>query len=192
MSTRSPGRPRSEPARQAILVAAVQLVEEGGYGRVTMEGIARSARVSKQTIYRWWPTKAAIILEALNEAAETIAPLPDSGSFDSDLRVFIRRSVTGAERNARLLAALMAEAQLDEAFAKSFRTEFLARRRQVLRELLERSRRRGELAPAADPDFLVELFFAALWYRILAHNQPLNRPFADHLTDTVVTLATSR
>lgn len=190
MSSRGPGRPRSEPARQAVLAAAVHLVGEDGYGRVTMEGIAREAGVSKQTLYRWWPTKAAIVLEALNEGAAKIAPSVDTGSFSADLRVFLRRSVAGAGgRNTRLLAALMAAAQLDDTFAESFRTGFLARRRQALRELLERGRDSGELGVSADPDFLVELVFATLWYRILAHNKPLNRRFADQLTDTLLALA---
>ncbi len=185
----SPGRPRSERARRDVLAAAAQLTEQDGYGSLTVEGIARRAGVGKQTIYRWWPTKAAIILEALNEAAAKIAPLPDGGSLADDLRVFARRSVAGAHRNARLLAGLMAEAQLDEVFAESFRTRFLAQRRQVLRDLLERGRHRGELAASSDPDLLVELFFASLWYRILARNQPLNRRFADELARTLLTIA---
>ena len=190
MSSRSPGRPRSESARQAVLAATVQLVEQDGYGRVTMEAIAGRAGVSKQTVYRWWPNKATIILEALNEAARAVAPAPDAGSLDTDLRLFLRRTVAGAGGgNARLLAALMAEAQRDDAFAESFGAGFLARRRQVLRDLLGRGASRGELAPSVDLDFLVELVFAALWYRILARHQPLNRRFADQLTDTVLALA---
>jgi AcrR family transcriptional regulator len=190
MSNRGPGRPRSEPAREAILAAAVNLVGRDGYGRVTMEAIARDAGVSKQTVYRWWPTKAAIVLEALNEAAAAIAPVADTGSLSTDLRAFLRRTVAGAGGpNARLLAALMAAAQLDDAFAESFRTGFLARRRQALRALLEHGRARDELASTADLDFLVELAFAALWYRILVHHQPLNRRFADQLTDTILALA---
>ncbi len=190
MTSRGPGRPRSESARRAILTATTQLIVREGYGRVTMEAIARRAEVSKQTIYRWWPTKAAIVLESLTEGAAEIAPVADTGSLESDLRLFIRRTVDRAGgRNARLLAALMAAAQLDEAFGKSFRGEFLASRRQALHELLERGRERGELAQAADVEFLVELAFAALWYRILARNKPLDRPFADQLTDTMLALA---
>src|SRR5712692_8905871 len=123
MSTQSPsrsrsrGRPRSEQARQAVLAAAGRLVEEYGYGRVTIEAIARQAGVSKQTIYRWWSTKAEIVLEVLNEAASTIAPAPDSGSLEADVQLFLRRTVAGGRgRNGRMLAALMAEAQLDEVF----------------------------------------------------------------------------
>jgi AcrR family transcriptional regulator len=189
MSGRAPGRPRSESAHQAILAAAAHLVARDGYGRVTVEAIAREAGVSKQTVYRWWPTKAAIILEALNAAAATIAPATDTGSLSTDLRTFLRRTVAGADGgSSRLLAALMVAAQLDDAFAESFREGFLGRRRDALRELLEHARDRGEVAISTDLEFLVELAFAALWYRILVRHQPLNRRFADQLTDTMLAL----
>jgi AcrR family transcriptional regulator len=188
MTTRSPGRPRSDSAHRAILGATTELIEQSGYGRVTMESIARRAGVSKQTVYRWWPTKAAILLEALNEGAAAISPLPDTGSFETDLRTFLRSTVAGAGKNGRLLAALMAEAQFDQDLAEAFRTGFLARRRQVLGELLDRGRNTGALAATADTDLLVELVFGTLWYRILAQNRPLNRAFADRLTRSVLTL----
>jgi AcrR family transcriptional regulator len=191
MSTRTAGRPRSESARRAVLGATTELVARDGYGRVTMEAIARQAGVSKQTVYRWWPNKAAIILEALNEGAAAIAPAPDTGSLEADVRLFVTRTVAGAAgRNRPLLAALMAEAQLDEDFAEAFRTGFLARRRQILRELLDRGRDRGELNESADLDFLVELVFATLWYRILARNKPLGRAFAAQVTEVVLELGT--
>jgi AcrR family transcriptional regulator len=189
MNSRGPGRPRSQSARRAILAAATELIGAAGYGSVTIEAIARHAGVSKQTIYRWWPTKAAIVLEALNDGASAIAPTNDTGSLENDLRVFLRRSVAGASgANTRLLAALMASAQLDDAFAESFRSGFLGRRRQALRQLLQRGREREELSPSVDLDFLVELVYAAIWYRILSQHQLLNRRFADQLTDTVLTL----
>ena len=188
MTTRSPGRPRSESARRAILGATTELIERSSYGRVTMESIARRAGVSKQTVYRWWPTKAAILLEALNEGAAAISPGRDTGSFETDLRTFLRSTVAGAGRNGRLLAALMAEVQFDEDLAEAFRTGFLARRRQVLGELLDRGRNTGAFAATADTDLLVELVFGTLWYRILAQNRPLNRVFADGLTHSVLTL----
>ena len=190
MTERSPGRPRSEAARQAILIAATGLINEQGYGDVTMEGIARRAGVSKQTIYRWWPTPAAIVLEALNDGASRIAPLTETGSLDHDLRVFVRRSVLGARgKVARLLTALMAEAQRNESFAKAFREGFLAQRRAVLRELLERARFRGQLQRDIDIDLLVEMFFGTLWYRLLAASGPINQRFADDLTNSLLLLA---
>jgi AcrR family transcriptional regulator len=188
-SARGPGRPRSESARRAILTAARQLVEREGYGRVTIEAIAARAGVSKQTIYRWWPNKAVLVLETLNEAAAAIAPAPDTGSLRADLRLFLRRTVEGAAGgNGRLLAALMAEAQLDETFGAAFRDEFLAARREVLRGLLARARSRGELARSTNIDFLVELVFATVWYRVLTHHAPLDRRFAERLCKTLLVL----
>jgi AcrR family transcriptional regulator len=190
MSTRAPGRPRSEEARLAILGAAVALVGEGGAAVATMDAIARRAGVSKQTVYRWWSSPAEILLEALNEGAAQIAPLDEQGDLEQDLRIFLRRSVLGARKPVGvLLAALMAEAQRDPAFGESFRAVFLAKRRGVLRELLAHSVQRGEIASDVDLDFLAELFFAALWYRLLAASGPLDRRFADDLTETLLTLA---
>jgi AcrR family transcriptional regulator len=190
MSTRAPGRPRSEEARLAILGAAGALVGEGGSALATMDAIARRAGVSKQTVYRWWSSPAEILLEALNEGAALIAPLEEQGDLEQDLRTFLRRSVLGArEPVGSLLAALMAEAQRDPEFGESFRDGFLAKRRGVLRQLLEHAVERGEIAAGVDLDFLVELFFAALWYRLLAASGRLDRRFADDLTDTLLTLA---
>jgi AcrR family transcriptional regulator len=190
VTVRSPGRPRSEAARHAILGAATALIDEQGYGATTMEGIARRAAVSKQTIYRWWPSPAAIVLEALNEGASRIAPVAETSDLDHDLRLFVRRSVLGARgKVARLLTALMAEAQRDESFAESFREGFLAQRRAVMRELLHRARSRGQLQPTVDIDFLIEMFYGALWYRLLAASGPINQRFADDLTDSLLVLA---
>jgi AcrR family transcriptional regulator len=188
---RSRGRPRSEEARRAVLSAGTRLVRLHGYGALTMEAIARTAGVSKQTVYRWWPQKAAVVLEALNEGAETVAPDPDTGSLESDLALFLRQTVRGANRNARVLAAMMAEAQLDEEFGASFQRDFLGRRRAVLRQILERARERREIADSTDLDFLVEIVFATVWYRILGRHARLNDRFADRLSETVLVLASS-
>ncbi len=187
---RGPGRPRSEETRLRILTAAGRLIERDGYGRLTIEAIAQQASVSKQTIYRWWSSKAEVVLEALNEAAAIVAPTPDTGALATDVRTLLRSTIEGARGvNTPILAALMAEAQLDETFAQSFRSGFLARRRKVLLEVLQRARTRGEVGPSVDIDFLVEIVFGALWYRILARNAPLDRAFSDQLADTALALA---
>jgi AcrR family transcriptional regulator len=189
MSMRSPGRPRSERARRAVLATAARLVEEDGYSRLTIEAIARGAGVSRQTVYRWWSNPAEIVLEALSEGAAEIAPAPETGALESDLRLLLRQTVAGANRNAGMLAAVMAEAQRDPGFAELFRTQFLARRREVARQILEDGRSRGEVANGVDLDFLAELIFALLWYRILSRHASLNRRFADQVTMTVLELA---
>lgn len=153
-----------------------------------MEEIARRAGVAKQTVYRWWSSPAHIVLEAINEGAERIAPLAETGVFGDDLRVFVRRTVDGAHRSAKLLTALMAEAQRNPELAASFRTGFLARRRTVLYELLDRARSRGAIDPGTDLDLVVEIFFGTLWYRLLADSGPVDHHFANSLSDVLLTL----
>jgi AcrR family transcriptional regulator len=182
-------RPRSESVRRATLDAALALLEEDGYGRLTMEGIAKRAGVSKQTVYRWWPSPAGVLMEALNELATALVPDTDQGSLERDLRAFIRRTVSGLRRGAApLVAGLMAEAQLDEDFARAFREGFLARRRGAMRALLERARDRGEVAADRDLDLLVEIGFGTIWYRVLSRHASLSRRFADELTEALLAL----
>src|SRR5260221_14491515 len=87
-----PGRKRSEESRRAILVAALALFSERGYGAVSIEGIAARAGVGKQTIYRWWPSKADVLLEAAAEKADLHVRLDDHGSYVADLRAFLADS----------------------------------------------------------------------------------------------------
>ncbi|OLP00289.1 hypothetical protein BVU76_21335 [Mycolicibacterium porcinum] len=188
MTVRGPGRPRSEAARRAIIKATLGLIDELGYGAVTMEGIARRAEVSKQTVYRWWSSPMQIVLETINQGAERAAPLVETDVFEDDLRMFVRRSVEGAHNSAKLLAALMAEAQRNPDLAPSFRHEFLERRRAVLRELLDRARSRGAIDDGVDIDLVVEMCFGTLWYRLLADTGPLGSDFADELTSALLAL----
>jgi AcrR family transcriptional regulator len=185
-------RPRSEATRRAILDASLELIETDGYGRLTMEGIAKRAEVSKQTIYRWWPSPAAVLMEALNERAQTLVPDRDLGAFEPNLRAFIRRTVTALRNGlAPLVASLMAEAQRDPEFATTFGEQFLARRRDALHGVLIQAQVRGEIAPDTNSRLIVEIAFGTVWYRVLARHAPLNRRFADQLTDALLTLATT-
>jgi len=163
-----PGRRRSEDSRRAILAAAVELVGEHGYGPLTVEKIAARAGTGKQTIYRWWPTKADVVMEALVEKADLHVPVPDDGSLAADLRAFLEASVAlgRAPQVVAILRALMAEAQLDEGFGARFRDGFIENRRAALRTVLERAAERGEL-PRASVDTLLDVVFGVIWYRVL-------------------------
>jgi AcrR family transcriptional regulator len=183
-------RPRSEPTRRAILDGALDLLQSDGYGQLTIEGLAKRAAVSKQTIYRWWPSTSAVLMEALNERASTLVTGRDLGSLERNLRHFIRRTVRALHDGlAPLLAGLMAAAQSDPEFALVFNDQFLERRRGALRDLLHQALGRGEIAAEADLDLLVEIAFGTVWYRILGKHGPLNRRFADQLTDALLALA---
>jgi AcrR family transcriptional regulator len=164
-----PGRRRSEDSRRAILAAAVELVAVHGYGPLTIEKIAARAGTGKQTIYRWWPTKADVAMEALVEKADLHIPVPDDGSLVADLRAFLDASAAlgRAPQVVAILRALMAEAQLDDAFGRRFRKGFITSRRAALRTVLERARERGELPSGVSVDTLLDVVFGVIWYRVL-------------------------
>jgi AcrR family transcriptional regulator len=192
-AARTPGRPRSETARQAILVAALGLVAETGYAGMTIEGIAARAGVGKQTIYRWWPSKADVLLEAGATKAELHVPVTDNGSYRSDLRAFLQASYRLANRQplADLLRSLMAEAQINPEFGSRFRSAFLERRRDALAIIIDRARERGDLPDRPDPGTTADIVFGTIWYRILATRQPFDSNLVDDLVDLLAPSAPS-
>jgi AcrR family transcriptional regulator len=180
---RSPGRPRSEASREKILAAALYLAAESGYSALTIEGIAARAGVGKQTIYRWWSSKADVLLEAGAANAELHIPVTDHGSYRADLRAFLSASYDmGAEpRLVALLRELMAEAQLNPAFGDRFRAGFLERRRDAFAVVTDRAAKRGDLPEHPNPSVAADIVFGTIWYRVLATHQPLNQALADDL-----------
>jgi AcrR family transcriptional regulator len=186
-SSRSPGRPRSEASRQAILAAALALATEVGYAALTIEGVAARAGTGKQTIYRWWPSKADVLLEAGAAKAELHVPVTDHGSYRADLRAFLEASyVMGNHPQfADLLRALMAEAQLDAEFGMRFRAAFLERRRDALAVIIDRARDRGDLPGRPAPATIADIVFGTIWYRLLATRRPLDAGLAGDLLDVL-------
>ncbi|MEV4253516.1 TetR/AcrR family transcriptional regulator [Spirillospora sp. NPDC049652] len=182
---RGPGRPRSEAARRAILDAAMGELQERGYAALTMQGIAARAGVGKQTVYRWWPSKAEVALEAMAEMAEEVVAVPDEGSLQADLDAFL--AATFHQRGQRpALVGLMAQALLDPAFATQFRDRFLLVRRGVFGAILERAAARGEVAPDADLDLLMDVVYGVLWYRLMLDHAPLDEELGRRLSRLVV------
>ncbi|MFJ8621437.1 TetR/AcrR family transcriptional regulator [Kitasatospora sp. NPDC093550] len=178
-----PGRRRSEESRLAILTAAFQLLGEVGYAALTIEGIATRSGTGKQTIYRWWPGKADVLLDALATKADLYVPVPDTGSHPADLRAFLRASMALGRRPevAAGLRALMAEAQVDPAFGERFRASFLQPRREALGTLLDRARLRGELPPGLSVGTAIDLVFGVVWYRLLATGQEFDDRLVEEL-----------
>jgi AcrR family transcriptional regulator len=178
-----PGRKRSEQSRLAILAATLELVAEAGYGALTIEGIAARSGVGKQTIYRWWPSKADVLLDALATKADLQIPVPDQGSFRADLAGFLGSTfeLGGKSPVADTLRALMAQAQIDPEFGKRFREDFLFRRRDALGTLVDRARERGELPAGVRPGTVLDVVFGTLWYRLLATRDQVDRGLADEL-----------
>ncbi|KUJ65247.1 TetR family transcriptional regulator [Streptomyces albus subsp. albus] len=176
------GRPRSEEARRAVLSAALELCDRDGYQALTIKGIAEAAGVGRQTVYRWWPTKEAVLLEALRDLVERDAPTfsPDTGEPLEDLRNFLEAvfDVT-ARRTGQAVAGLMAEAQRDPEFAPRLQHTLLGPRRQALRGVLERGVRQGELSDGqVSLDLAVDIAFGVMWYRLLSGHAAVDAELA--------------
>ena len=179
------GRPRSDAARRAILAAAEAELRERGYAALTVDGIAARAGVGKQTIYRWWASKADVVLEAMLASAASRIPMPDTGTLELDLRTFL--VATFRQRDQRpLVRGLMAQALLDAQFAEKFREQFLFGRRAALRSVFARARERGELPGDIDVELLIDVAFGVLWYRLLIGHAPLTAVSARQVTDLIV------
>ena len=180
------GRARSEDSRRAILAATVAIVGSDGYAALSIERIARESGAGKQTIYRWWPTKADVVMEALLHKAELQIPVPDTGSVHDDIREFLAASwrLARMPRVADLLRALAAEAQLDPAFAGRFRHTFIEHRRAALTTILARQPAPNS-APNTRVSTLVDVVFGVLWYRLLIMPADFDDVLIDELTDLI-------
>ncbi|WP_280332340.1 TetR/AcrR family transcriptional regulator [Nocardia wallacei] len=180
------GRRRNTAARQAILTAATDLLARPGGTAVTTAEIAAAAGVSKQTIYRWWPSKGAVLLEAMTEWARSSAPDRDTGTLRTDLTAFLTATFTAAavQPAAALLRAVLAEAQTDPA-TTTLLAEFARDRRAVLHRILDRARVRGELDAEADLELLVDQAYGVLWYRLAVARTPLTAEVATRLADSL-------
>jgi AcrR family transcriptional regulator len=176
------GRRRNDAAKDAILDAAFRLLSSPETDGLTIDAIAAEAGVGRQTIYRWWPSKGAVVADALARYARAVVPQRDTGSFTGDLAAFLTDSFAGLENEgfARRLRQIVAEAQHDEHVARVL-TDFTAVRRAALRTLLERGRAAGELTADADLDMLVDMAYGVLYYRLLVGHAPLDETAARSL-----------
>jgi AcrR family transcriptional regulator len=186
-----PGRKRSAESRMAILVAAFELVGEIGYAGLTIEGIANRAGCGKQTIYRWWPSKAHVLLEALAVKADLYITNADHGSYTDDVRAFLEDTfrLSRQQRVVDILRVLMAEAQINEEFGELFRSSFLQRRRDALQVVLDRARTRGDLPPRPTASTVLDIVFGTLWYRLLTTRRPMGDDLVEDLTATLTQAA---
>jgi AcrR family transcriptional regulator len=183
------GRRRSDRSHQAIITATQELLVERGYRALTIEGVAARAGVGKQTIYRWWPSRAALVLEAYLAGSDRVQlPLLDSGSTREDVRALIGwlAAVLAEPTGGRVVAGLIGDLQHDSALADGFRRDVVPARRQAMLAALERGRERGEIRADADLELAVDALHGAVFYRLLLSGEPLDAAFAERLADHVL------
>jgi AcrR family transcriptional regulator len=182
------GRRRSERSHEAIIEATQQLLVERSYSELTIEGIAARAGVGKQTIYRWWPSKAALALEAYLAATDAPPEPPPRGSTRARVRLLLDWLVGVLEQptGGRVVAGLLSDMQHDAELAERFHVDVVPERRRAMLETLERARDAGELRADADLGVAVDALHGAVFYRLLLSGEPLDRAFTARLADHVI------
>jgi AcrR family transcriptional regulator len=181
------GRPRSEASRGAIIAAANELLRTVGLHRMSIEAVAEASGVGKTTIYRWWPSKGTLALDAYLEDMRAKVIVPDTGDGGEDLRRHARAVIEFyAGKEGRIFAQFMAEAQSDPGLAEAFRERFLSQRRAAVQTIWKRGVARGDFRDDVDTDVAMDMIFAPIVYRLLAGHAPLARSLAENLVNAAL------
>ncbi|MCT7661474.1 TetR/AcrR family transcriptional regulator [Mycobacterium deserti] len=184
---RTPGRPRSEQSRVAVLRATSELLHEVGVKSMTTEEISARSGASKATIYKWWPNKYAVAIEAFLTEMMAESPDPDTGSADEDFRRVMRglaHFYTGP--SGRVFAQLVGEAQSDPAVRDELQAHLVAPRRALMQAVWERGVARGELRADVDPGVAADLMIGPVLYRLMLGHSPLDEAATDTLVQTAI------
>jgi AcrR family transcriptional regulator len=183
------GRPRSEKSRQAILGAAGELLLERGLGSISMDAVAERAGASKATIYRWWPSKEVLALDALYSEWEAgRSETRDTGSLAGDLLALVGPWAHGLTEKpyGRVIAALLAKAQSDPQFAEAYRARFVEPRRDQARLVFVRAIERDEIRADTDIEAALDVLYGPLYHRMLHGHASLTDDFARTVVAYVV------
>jgi AcrR family transcriptional regulator len=161
------------------------MLDEAGFASMTIEAVAARAGAGKATIYRRWPTKATLAMDAVMAEIDPAAPFPDTGSAIEDFRLQLRAvaRVFNRPRIRHTLVGIVFEAQNAPELRKAFADRYMNPRRDRARAVLERGIARGELRPEFDEEVLFDQLYGALYFRLLVSGQPLNRRFTDELVE---------
>jgi AcrR family transcriptional regulator len=184
---RAPGRPRSEHSRQAILASTLRLLQETGFSEMSIEAIAADANVGKATIYRWWPSKAALVADAFSNGADQELRFPDTGSVRVDMSQQMHQLArVFRSKRGRIVAALVGGGQTDAELLEAFRERFLRPRRQEAYATLRRGIERGEIVEDVDLDLILDALYGPMYMRFLIRHDTLTDDFVARLCDLVL------
>ncbi|MBD2899589.1 hypothetical protein amrb99_85730 [Actinomadura sp. RB99] len=183
-----------DPARRnpettaAILEAALAMASESGLAKVSIEGIAARAGVGKRTIYRWWPSKGSVVLDAWAQRLEDLSyedlQSAQSDDFEGDLKQILKDSWLGAIGDSRpVLAWLIGEAQHDTGLAIELRDRLIGPARDRMAARIRRAQEKGQVAPDIDPYRAIDLIYAQLYYRLLVAPGPHDEAFTESVAD---------
>jgi len=171
----------------AIMDTVYALLQEKSVRDLTMEEVARRARVGKPTLYKWWPTKATLVLAMLSERMAPNLDMAAGRTAAESLRFRVRRLIDAFNGPfGRIVAGLIAEGQSEPAIRQEFFDRWVSPRRTATIADLERAKNAGELRSETEPEVLNDAIFGAIYYRLLLRSGPLTRRFGDRLVEQVI------
>jgi len=185
--TRPPGRPRDEAVRDRIRTAALELLEEVGFASVTTDAIAQRSGASKATIYRRWPNKAAVIIDAFVESVTPELPIQDTATLEEYVTVHLRLfAKVLAGRKGRLLAAVIAAAQNDPEVEEAFLSHWIKPRRKLSRQALQKFKDRGQLPEKFDIEQVLDAMYGPLHFLLMVRHAKPTPAYAESLAALLV------
>jgi AcrR family transcriptional regulator len=186
VESKNRGRQRSEESEEAILTATLQLLMEKSLRHITVEEIARKAGVGKATIYKWWPSKAYVALDAFLRKMNRMVRTPDTGSAERDFKEQLQSLIAFyASPTGHIFSQFIAEGQSDKEFAALFRTRFLKPRREGVGVIFDRAVARGEINPNLDRELVLDLIYGPAVFRLMVEHAPLDREVAEAMITTL-------
>jgi AcrR family transcriptional regulator len=188
-SKRSPGRPRCERAHRAILRSTLKFLEakKNGFASLTIESVAAEAGVGKATVYRWWPSKAALVADAFASSVTQKLRFPDTGSVSKDMSQQMQQLVTILRsRRGHILSVILGAGQSDSTLISAFRERFLKPRRVEAYATLRRGITRGELPANLDLDLVLDALYGPIYMRFLIRHGSLTPAFVDQICALVL------
>jgi AcrR family transcriptional regulator len=184
---RNAGRPRCQAARESILETTARLLRNSSVRELAIESIAREAGVGKATIYRWWPNKAAIVIDAFFSEAAPLTNFPAASSASEAIQAQCAKLIEVLNGPlGTVLAQIIGEGQSNEDVLAKFREVFLRHRRAEFIALYDRGVREGVFKPGLDVELAADLVYGPVWFRLLVAHQPLDEKFAEQLPNLAV------
>jgi AcrR family transcriptional regulator len=183
------GRPPQQTAAShaAIMDAVYALLQEKSVRDLTMEEVAKRAKVGKPTLYKWWPTKATLVLAMLCERMAPKLDMPTDLAAEESLRFRVRRLIDAFNGPfGKIVAGLIAEGQSEPAVLQEFFDRWVSPRRNATIADLQRGKDAGELRSETEPELLNDAIFGAIYYRMLLRSAPLTRRFGEELVEQVL------
>ncbi len=184
---------RAARVRSAVLHAASELLTEVGYDAMSIEDVAARAGVHKTTVYRRWPTKAALTADAASLHSADAVPIPDTGNMADDLKLLTRAIVAniGTDGGARRARSITAASATSDELAAAMQG-FWANRLALTTQIIERAIERGELPASTDANLIIEAVIGPLYVRLLLTGETITEELADQIVELVTQGATPR